>query len=108
MVEVFTGIISSVLSVEVAIIGVVVEVVGIEVVVAGVVVAVVGDKIVVVDVVVVAVGAMVGGVEVACSELVEVAVGSRTVSRGVSGIVVDPRCLLSHSATAVTPSCHDA
>ena len=25
-----------------------------------------------------------------------------------SGIMVDPRCLLSHSATAVTPSCQES
>ena len=74
------------------------------------VVAVVGRLVivVVVEVVMIGVDVAVVGVEVACPEPAEVAVDSRIVSRGVSGIIVDPRCLLSHSATAVTPSCHDS
>ncbi|KKS84245.1 MAG: hypothetical protein UV61_C0034G0009 [Candidatus Gottesmanbacteria bacterium GW2011_GWB1_43_11] len=105
--EVVTGVVVAVVVVEVAcpelvegaVIAVVVEVVG-------VVVAVVGRLVIVVVVEVVIVG-----VEVAVgviNEGVEVAVGSRIISSGVSEIIVSPRCLLSHSATAVTPSCHDS
>ena len=98
-----TGVVVAVVVVEVAcpelvegaVIAVVVEVVG-------VVVAVVGRLVIVVVVEVVMIGVDVAVVGV------EVAVDSRIVSRGVSGIIVDPRCLLSHSATAVTPSCHDS
>lgn len=87
---------------------------GWEVTVAGVEVAV-GGVVVAVGVIIRGVEVAVAGVEVACGEPVEsavagvvVAVGSRTVSSGISGMIVDPRCLLSHSATAVTPSCQES
>ena len=110
MVVAVTGVVEDVVVVEVIIgngssigmvvTGVVVAVVGVEVATgivsrAGMILTGVVEDVVVVDVVIIGV---VGAV---------VAVGSRTVSSGVSGIDVDPRCLLNHSATAVTPSCHD-
>lgn len=91
----------------VAVAGVVVAKPGVEVVVTGVVVDVTVVE-VVVDVVVVVVGVMAGDVEVACPELVEVTAGSKTASSEISGMIVEPRCLLSHSATAVTPSCQES
>ena len=99
----------AVVGVEVAVTGVVVEVVDstngdVEVAVGGVEVAVIIVEVVIVD-------AEVACPEFACSELaesVEVATGSKTASSGISGITVAPRCLLSHSATAVTPSCQDS
>lgn len=95
VVDVVTGMISSGGTVNAGVD--VVAVVGVEV--ATVVVVVVGVEIVV-DVIVVAVGVKIGDVEVAI-EGVDVGVS------GISEMVVDPRCLLSHAATAVTPSCHD-
>lgn len=59
----------------------------------------------------VAVGGTNEGVEVAEEPSGSVSAESMTsgiVSTGSSGIVVDPRCLLSHSATAVTPSCQES
>ncbi len=73
--------------VEVAVLGVDVEVTVVHVVVV----------VVVVDV---AVGVAVEGVEVAT--------GSESVPSGTSVARLDVRCLLSHSATAVTPSCHES
>ena len=102
-----TGVVVAVVVVEVAcpelvegaVIAVVVEVVG-------VVVAVVGRLVIVVVVEVVIVGVEVAVVVI--NEGIDVGVGSRIISSGVSEIIVSPRCLLSHSATAVTPSCHDS
>ena len=104
VVEVITGMVSGV-EVETAGVVVVVEVItgeisSVEMVVVDVITGMVSGVEVTVDVVVVVVGVMIGGVEVAT--------GSRTVSSGISEIIVDPRCLLSHSATAVTPSCQDS
>jgi len=96
------GVEVEVLGVEVAVTGVVVAVGGVEVAVIGVEVAVTGVVVEVIGIVVIVVV-----VEVVIIG-VEVAVGSKTVSSGISGTIVDPRCLLSHSATAVTPSCHDS
>ena len=59
-----------------------------------------------VDVVVVVVGVMIGGGKSAASGVVVAAVVVVDIS-GISEMIVGPRCLLSHSATAVTPSCHD-
>jgi len=93
--------------VEVAVVGVEVEVVGVEDAVfgstnGGVEVPVIGVEVPVIGVEVATIG-----VEVAVAG-VEVAVDSGRISSVLSGIIVDPRCLLSHSATAVTPSCHDS
>jgi len=76
---------------------------------AGVEVAVVaGVEVAVVGVVVAGVVVAVAGVEVeVVGVVVAVATDSRTISSGISGMIVDPRCLLSHSATAVTPSCQE-
>lgn len=125
-VEVITDVVSGV---EMAASGVEVMVVGVEVVVAGVVVGVitgvvswvevavsgveVGDKITV-DVVVVVVGIMIGGVEacpVVVAELPTTGVATDGVDvemSRISEMIFDARCLLSHPATAVTPSCHDS
>ena len=98
VVEVITGMVSSV---EVVVVEVTTgEISSVEMVVVDVITGMVSGVEVTVDVVVVVVGVMIGGVEVAT--------GSRTVSSGISEMIVDPRCLLSHSATAVTPSCHDS
>ena len=101
-VAVVVGVEVEVLGVEVAVTGVVVAVGGVEVAVIGVEVAVTGVVVEVIGIVVIVVV-----VEVVIIG-VEVAVGSKTVSSRISGTIVDPRCLLSHSATAVTPSCHDS
>ena len=98
-----------VMGVDVDVVGKLVMVVVVEVVITGVEVAACGEL-------VESVGVMTEGVEVAWSEpsvvniveSVEVAAGSRTGSSRISGIIVDPRCLLSHSATAVTPSCQES
>ena len=74
---------------------------------------VVGDGVVVTVVVVVidvdvdveaVAGVMVGGIKVPTTPSPKASAGKA----GISGMIVEPRCLLSHSATAVTPSCHDS
>ena len=96
---VVVAVVEVVVGVEVAVTGVVVAVVGVEVAVTGIVITVVVVEVAIIGVEV-AVGVMVKGVEVA--------MGSRTVSSGIVGVPFDIRCLLSHSATAVTPSCHES
>jgi len=83
------------------------EISGVEVETVGVVVAeVITGMVSSVEMVVVEViTGMVSGVEVV-NDMVVVAVG--IMIGGVSEMIVDPRCLLSHAATAVTPSCHDS
>ena len=57
---------------------------------------------------VVSTGAVIG-VEVAVVVVVvEVTVCSETAASGISALFFETRCLLSHLATAVTPSCHDS
>ncbi len=77
-------------------------------------VAVVGILVIVVVVVVVIIGVevfvdvVIGDVEVVSSLCEVVADKESAVSLGISEIIVDPRCLFSHSATAVTPSCQES